>query len=111
MRRSDRSALMNPARKEFRSQVRPPLPARPTAPSHAAGHDTLGLSMAPARGRLVAELLDGQRPHIDPAPMGSAGPGGATRGPEPFLEVDPLDLGDIRPDLQLSGLRSPLRRG
>ena len=34
----------------------------------AAGHNMLGLSMAPATGRLVAELLDGQRPHVDPAP-------------------------------------------
>jgi D-amino-acid dehydrogenase len=34
----------------------------------AAGHNMLGLSMAPATGRLVAELLDGRPPHIDPAP-------------------------------------------
>jgi D-amino-acid dehydrogenase len=34
----------------------------------AAGHNMLGLSMAPATGRLVAELLDGREPHIDPAP-------------------------------------------
>jgi D-amino-acid dehydrogenase len=32
----------------------------------AAGHNTLGLSMAPATGKLVAELLNGQAPHIDP---------------------------------------------
>jgi D-amino-acid dehydrogenase len=30
----------------------------------AAGHNMLGLSMAPATGRLVAELLMGQQPHI-----------------------------------------------
>jgi D-amino-acid dehydrogenase len=34
----------------------------------AAGHNMLGLSMAPATGKLVAELLDGRPPHIDPEP-------------------------------------------
>jgi D-amino-acid dehydrogenase len=34
----------------------------------AAGHGMLGLSMAPATGRLVAELLTGATPHVDPAP-------------------------------------------
>jgi len=34
----------------------------------AAGHNMLGLSMAPATGRLVAELLEGREPHIDPKP-------------------------------------------
>ncbi|HJZ59774.1 MAG TPA: FAD-dependent oxidoreductase, partial [Gemmataceae bacterium] len=34
----------------------------------AAGHNMLGLSMAPATGKLVAELLDGRAPHIDPGP-------------------------------------------
>jgi D-amino-acid dehydrogenase len=34
----------------------------------AAGHNMLGLSMAPATGRLVAELLAGETPHIDPGP-------------------------------------------
>jgi D-amino-acid dehydrogenase len=34
----------------------------------AAGHNTLGLSMAPATGKLVAELLGGCAPHIDPQP-------------------------------------------
>lgn len=34
----------------------------------AAGHNMLGLSMAPATGRLVAELLAGAAPHLDPAP-------------------------------------------
>ncbi len=34
----------------------------------AAGHNMLGLSMAPATGRLVAELVDGAEPSIDPAP-------------------------------------------
>src|SRR5262249_14542227 len=34
----------------------------------AAGHNMLGLSMAPATGKLVAELLGGRPPHLDPAP-------------------------------------------
>jgi D-amino-acid dehydrogenase len=34
----------------------------------AAGHGMLGLSMAPATGKLVAELLGGAKPHLDPAP-------------------------------------------
>ncbi len=34
----------------------------------AAGHNMLGLSMAPATGKLVAEMVNGATPHIDPAP-------------------------------------------
>jgi D-amino-acid dehydrogenase len=34
----------------------------------AAGHNMLGLSMAPATGKLVGEMLNGTSPHIDPAP-------------------------------------------
>jgi D-amino-acid dehydrogenase len=34
----------------------------------AAGHGMLGVSMSPATGRLVAELMTGQTPHIDPRP-------------------------------------------
>jgi D-amino-acid dehydrogenase len=34
----------------------------------AAGHNMLGVSMAPATGKLIAELLSGEAPHIDPAP-------------------------------------------
>jgi D-amino-acid dehydrogenase len=34
----------------------------------AAGHNMLGLSMAPATGKFVAELIDGDTPHVDPAP-------------------------------------------
>ena len=34
----------------------------------AAGHNMLGLSMATATGKLVAELLGGETPHVDPAP-------------------------------------------
>ena len=35
----------------------------------AAGHGMLGLSMAPGTGRLVADLMTGETPHIDPAPF------------------------------------------
>lgn len=34
----------------------------------AAGHNMLGLSMAPGTGKLVAELMTGLKPHIDPNP-------------------------------------------
>ncbi|HQU45778.1 MAG: amino acid dehydrogenase [Planctomycetia bacterium 21-64-5] len=34
----------------------------------AAGHGMLGVSMSPATGRLVAELVSGQTPHVDPQP-------------------------------------------
>jgi D-amino-acid dehydrogenase len=34
----------------------------------AAGHNMLGLSMAPATGKLLAELVNGTTPHVDPKP-------------------------------------------
>jgi D-amino-acid dehydrogenase len=34
----------------------------------AAGHNMLGVSMSPATGKLVAELISGATPHVDPAP-------------------------------------------
>jgi D-amino-acid dehydrogenase len=34
----------------------------------AAGHNMLGLTLAPATGKLVAELVGGRTPHIDPRP-------------------------------------------
>ena len=34
----------------------------------AAGHGMLGVSMSPATGKLVAETMTGQSPHIDPHP-------------------------------------------
>jgi D-amino-acid dehydrogenase len=34
----------------------------------AAGHNMLGLSMAPATGRLVAELITDEPSHVDPRP-------------------------------------------
>ena len=36
----------------------------------AAGHGMLGVSMSPATGKLVAELVTGKSPHLDPAPYG-----------------------------------------
>jgi D-amino-acid dehydrogenase len=38
----------------------------------AAGHNMLGVSMAPATGKLVAELLAGTVAHLDPAPYSVA---------------------------------------
>lgn len=38
----------------------------------AAGHNMLGLSMAPATGKLIAELLSGTTLHVDPAPYSLA---------------------------------------
>lgn len=35
----------------------------------AAGHNMLGLTLAPATGRLIAELIGGQKPHLDPRPF------------------------------------------
>jgi D-amino-acid dehydrogenase len=35
----------------------------------AAGHSMLGTTMAPATGKLVAEMVDGRPPHIDPTPF------------------------------------------
>jgi D-amino-acid dehydrogenase len=34
----------------------------------SAGHGMLGVSMSPATGRLIAELVSGETPHIDPQP-------------------------------------------
>lgn len=39
----------------------------------AAGHSMLGLSMAPATGKLIAELLTEKTPHLDPTPFLLAG--------------------------------------
>jgi D-amino-acid dehydrogenase len=35
----------------------------------AAGHNMIGIASAPATGKLVAEMLNGQATHIDPAPF------------------------------------------
>jgi D-amino-acid dehydrogenase len=34
----------------------------------AAGHNMLGLSMSPATGKLIAEMVNGTTPHVDPKP-------------------------------------------
>lgn len=34
----------------------------------AAGHNMLGLTMAPATGKLISEMVMGKMPHIDPTP-------------------------------------------
>jgi D-amino-acid dehydrogenase len=38
----------------------------------AVGHSMLGVSMAPATGRLIADLVSGSSPHLDPAPFSAA---------------------------------------
>jgi D-amino-acid dehydrogenase len=38
----------------------------------AAGHNMLGLTMAPATGKLVAELVNREAPHVDPEPFSPA---------------------------------------
>ncbi|QEH35137.1 D-amino acid dehydrogenase small subunit [Aquisphaera giovannonii] len=48
----------------------PLIGAPPATPNVlvAAGHNMLGMTMGPATGKLVAELVGGEAPHIDPAP-------------------------------------------
>lgn len=36
---------------------------------HATGHEGAGVGLAPATGRLLAELLTGDTPHVDPHPF------------------------------------------
>lgn len=38
----------------------------------ATGHNMLGVSLAPATGRLLAEIITGSSPHVDPAPYSPA---------------------------------------
>jgi len=42
---------------------------------HATGHEGAGVGLAPATGRLVAELFTGTPPHVDPAPFRVDRPG------------------------------------
>ena len=53
---------------------KPVIDRSPTMPNViiAAGHNMLGVSMAPATGKLVAELLNESSPHISPAPYSAA---------------------------------------
>jgi D-amino-acid dehydrogenase len=39
----------------------------------AAGHNMLGLSMGPATGKLVCELISGEPTHVDAAAYGQLG--------------------------------------
>jgi glycine/D-amino acid oxidase-like deaminating enzyme len=36
---------------------------------HASGHEGAGIGLAPATGRLLADLMDGRRPEVDPVPF------------------------------------------
>lgn len=71
-----RDPLAEPVQEEWwgwRPMTPDGLPVIDRAPAAAnvlvaAGHNMLGLSMAPATGRLVAELLAGAAPHLDPTP-------------------------------------------
>ncbi|XZE51447.1 NAD(P)/FAD-dependent oxidoreductase [Planctomycetaceae bacterium SH139] len=44
-----------------------PLPEFPNG-YLAAGHNMLGLSLAPATGRMIAEMITGEKVHLDPSP-------------------------------------------
>ncbi len=46
-----------------------PDPERPWL-VQACGHEGAGIGLAPATARLVAQLLDGEKPFMDPAPFG-----------------------------------------
>jgi D-amino-acid dehydrogenase len=50
---------------------KPVIDRSPTRPNVviAAGHNMLGLSMAPATGQLVADLLNRETPHLDTVPF------------------------------------------
>ncbi|WP_189061820.1 NAD(P)/FAD-dependent oxidoreductase [Longimycelium tulufanense] len=49
----------------------PVIGADPAVPGlwHATGHEGAGIGLAPATGQLVAELMTGAEPHVDPAPF------------------------------------------
>ncbi|OJW13051.1 MAG: amino acid dehydrogenase [Planctomycetales bacterium 71-10] len=49
----------------------------------AAGHNMLGMSMATATGKLAAEIANGARPHLDPAPYSADRFQGRSRRPQP----------------------------
>ena len=59
----------------MRPMVYDDLPIIGRAPNHtnllvATGHGMSGISMATSTGKLVAELITGRRPHIDPTAFG-----------------------------------------
>ena len=60
----------------MRPMVYDDLPIIDRAPNQhnlvlATGHGMSGISMATSTGKLVAEIITGSRPHIDPAALGS----------------------------------------
>lgn len=71
-----RDPLAEPVQEEWwgwRPMTYDSLPVIDRAPAAdnvliAAGHNMLGLSMSPATGKLVAEMIGDDRPHVDPAP-------------------------------------------
>ncbi len=71
-----RSRLTTEPRQEWfgwRPMTYDGIPVIDRSPKHdnvfvAAGHNMLGVSMAPGTGRLIAELVTGSEPHIDPNP-------------------------------------------
>lgn len=73
-----RDPLAEPVQEEWwgwRPMTYDSLPIIDRAPSAsnvliAAGHNMLGLTMAPGTGKLVTELLTGGKPHIDATPYG-----------------------------------------
>jgi D-amino-acid dehydrogenase len=53
------------------------LPVIDRAPNHgnlwfAFGHAHHGLTLGPVTGRLVAEMITGEKPFVDPAPYSAA---------------------------------------
>jgi D-amino-acid dehydrogenase len=73
-----KAPLGNPVMEEWvgmRPMVYDDLPIIDRAPNHpnlvvATGHGMSGISMATSTGRLVAEMVGGQKPHIDPTAFG-----------------------------------------
>ncbi|MFC0429478.1 FAD-binding oxidoreductase [Kutzneria buriramensis] len=55
----------------------PVVGADPRVPGlwHATGHEGAGIGLAVATGRLLAELMTGQEPHVDPKPFRVDRPG------------------------------------
>ena len=73
-----KTPLTDPVMEEWvgmRPMVYDDLPIIDRAPDHhnlvvATGHGMSGISMATSTGKLVAEMVTGRRPHIDPAAFG-----------------------------------------
>ncbi|WP_348652235.1 FAD-dependent oxidoreductase [Streptomyces sp. 71268] len=63
---------------------------------HATGHEGAGIGLAAATGDLLAELLTGEPPHLDPAPFRVDRPG--LRGaPEAAGDVPAAEAATVRP--------------